>query len=212
MFYCDKTKEIDYVFELCKQLHQQYAEADNNKTNSIIGFIGAIAFVFTGYGYAILNCYNNPLVVNLISVVANVIICSITLLVINFGATQRRDQIIVERIRRLFFNCSYKSSWSEAYEYIFSDRYKSVGKNLTDFLPNHYHIMYYSLLAFQLLLIVFSFIYNQVEFDSIYRVFEMTIKSWCYFYWLFIFLLFLVPLFYHHYKFKKYEEASVSEL
>lgn len=46
-------------YELCSQLHKQYAEADNNKHKSLISFVGAVAFAFTLYGYVYENYFIN---------------------------------------------------------------------------------------------------------------------------------------------------------
>lgn len=85
-----------------KQLHQQFAEADNNKSSSIFGLLTAIAFVFTGYGYYLVNYVDKYPYLTAINCLVHIVLCLLCAYIVNAGYTQRRDQIIVFRIRQQY--------------------------------------------------------------------------------------------------------------
>ncbi len=93
-----EDKLSDRQFELYKQLHEQFAVNDNNKTSNVISFIAAIITVFAGYGYVI---YNSEEIFYLVGVtfVSHLVLLFLFTLCIFFGYSTRRDQIITFKIR-----------------------------------------------------------------------------------------------------------------
>ena len=95
-------------FELLKQLHQQYAENDAKKTETLIKFFMGITFVLTGYGLV----YSYPFfhegsmestpfyyLLQSITILVDIVFVFMSFLCVNFGYTTRRDQNIIEKIR-----------------------------------------------------------------------------------------------------------------
>ena len=54
----------NFEAELLTQIHKQYLENDKEKTNTIIHYLGVIAFVFSAYGYVYSYPYMNMEVLN----------------------------------------------------------------------------------------------------------------------------------------------------
>ena len=147
---CDKKKEIDYAFELCKQLHQQYAEADNNKTKSIIGLITAITFIFIGYGYVYNNLFYDEIAMTGMSVLVELILSLLSCVTINYGSSLRRDHVIVYNIRRAFFENSLK------YYKIFGNWFNPIDKKPLEYLPDFYFMVFKFLIILQLAFLFFT--------------------------------------------------------
>lgn len=137
--------------DLSLQLHNQYAENDNHKTNCIVSFIVAISFVFVGYGYAYIYPFKHSVSESYQYVLLGIYSLSILILsmlstsCVNFGFTSRRDHHIIQNIRKRYY-CE-----SDCKE-IFEDLYNSKSKCLLEYLPNHYFILFLYLNIFILVL------------------------------------------------------------
>lgn len=112
------TPDFKNQFELEKQLHEQYAINNNAKVSSFISFIVALFALFGFYGYMYANTTidfskNGEFVVDtnqytldiffLMSFVVCGILFFLTLLSLQLGYSQRRDQIIIHRIREFAY-------------------------------------------------------------------------------------------------------------
>lgn len=197
----NKEKEIDHAFELCKQLHQQYAEADNNKTKSIISFIKSIAFIFSAFGIYLyykfhdIVCFedeNDVKIFIAISSIVLILLILINLIVLISGYSLRRDQFIINRIRFLF--CG-------AYRIVFGSDYNPYGKKIFSFLPDLYHVMF-----------CFLFIIEFVLSLYIGNTIPSTKHSFCRFWISFGVLLINIALYLHYYyRYKVIENTKIND-
>lgn len=124
----------DYQFELYKQLHEQYAENDNNKTQNVISFLAAIFVVFVGYGVSLLS--NNDQMIILATIAAQSMLVLLGILCLYFGYSTRRDQFIIHKIRT-YYNLKLP----------YTDPFDRPAK-MWSFLPDYYAIMFYACLFF----------------------------------------------------------------
>ncbi|MBR0025408.1 MAG: hypothetical protein IJP59_12490 [Muribaculaceae bacterium] len=144
-----KTKE-EMSYELCSQLHKQYAEADNNKNKSLISFVGALAFAFTLYGYVYENYFIDKKETCLLiatTFLASMMLFAIYSVSLIYGYTQRRDQIIIENIRNEYIN---------NYMNIFGNLYSAQNKKLHNFIPDYYLLVSAITFFLQLGLLLFT--------------------------------------------------------
>lgn len=134
-----QTNDNCPAFELAKQLHQQYAEADNNKSHNLIYTIASISVLFTGYGYVFSNCENNIsdiITLSLATALIIVILFFLMELTKFHGYSLRRDQVIIYHIRQKYMGeDNMKKFFGNGY-----NPEKSITEG--DILPDHYRIMY----------------------------------------------------------------------
>ena len=145
-----KTRE-EMSYEFCSQLHEQYAIADSQKTNIVIYFIVSITFIFSGYGIFLEKYYiclsDRALLFFAITILVSILLLTLSVIIINYGYTQRRDQFIINIIREIYFVGKTKTK--------LDDMFQAKGKTIITFLPNNYFIIYVSCLMIQ---VVFSFL------------------------------------------------------
>lgn len=187
----------DKTFELCCQLHKQYAEADNNKHKNLLSFIAAVGFSFTLYGYVFENYYLKDTRIDLL--VATTFLVSILLFAIYsvsiiYGFTQRRDQVVIQRIRKCYFRKNYNV--------VFNKLFDSTNKNFFNFIPDYY--LFISLVTFFLQLGLFIFCHFSLCCIKINEC-----KNYCFTtYFIIEKLIFLFYLFIYVYYFYKYDKIK----
>lgn len=145
--------------ELERQLHEQYAINNNAKVSSFVSFIVALFALFGFYGYMYANTTvdfskNGEFVVGtnqytldvffLMSFVVCGILFFLTLLSLQLGYSQRRDQIIIHRIREF----SYKNADHSMAE-IFGNQYNPRGKSRSEFIVGYFNLFYWLFLCGQ---------------------------------------------------------------
>ena len=188
------TPDFKNQFELEKQLHEQYAINNNAKVSSFISFIVALFALFGFYGYMYANTTidfskNGEFVVDtnqytldvffLMSFVVCGILFFLTLLSLQLGYSQRRDQIIIHRIREF----TYKNADHSMAE-IFGDQYKPHGKSRSEFIVGYFNLFYWLFLYGQ----GFVFITSIIKIGlNIYK--PMNTECSCWGLLVFIFLL-----------------------
>lgn len=138
-----KHQQCDIESDFAKQLHEQYSINDNAKASHVIGFITAIAFIFTGFGIVYAQPYlsndaiSNQAYTQLLmyaDILANVMLLLLAILCVNFGYSTRRDHVVISRIRR-FYALGETGKW-------FNGKYDGCNKNEFNYLPNYYIIMF----------------------------------------------------------------------
>lgn len=195
----------DKTFKLCSQLHKQYAEADNNKNHNLIYFITSIIFIFTGYGYVYKYMKYDVAAFIFVSVLVLIMLVAIITISINYGYTQRRDQIIIYRIRHHYID-------DVEYIKLFGDLYNPIGKNIWKFIPDYYKFWVLLSLVLQILVIVFSIVVIN-GFDC-----ECAKSCYCISYYKLVAILGVASivliidfaLLYHYYR--KYDDFSKKEV
>lgn len=180
----NKMPNSDKQFELYKQLHEQFANNDNNKTNNVISFIAAIFVVFGGYGVSIIgeDCF----VILLSTFASQSFLLLLSILCLYFGYSTRRDQLIIFTIRKKYdVILPYKNPFCSDEE-----------RKIYNFLPDYYNIIFYACLFFIIAITIISFFKFIICHDSTYILL------------LFIFLAIELCLFYEFcdFYYKKYEE------
>ena len=94
----------DRIFELEKQLHEQYAVNNNSNAGILISLISALLISFTGYGYVLYQyrtgeCFDF-VIVNLAAIIVMAVMAILCCISINLGAGQRMEQFITIAIRK----------------------------------------------------------------------------------------------------------------
>lgn len=97
----------NFEAELLTQIHKQYLENDKEKTNTIIHYLGVIAFVFSAYGYVYSYPYMHMEVLNgkyetvlLFATFASFLILSLlAILAVNLGYSSRKEHLMIHYIR-----------------------------------------------------------------------------------------------------------------
>lgn len=128
----------DRIFELEKQLHEQYAVNNNSNSGTLISLLSTLLVAITGYGYVlyqyqIMEC--NTAIVNLAAIVAMAVMILLHCISIHLGAGQRMEQFITFAIRKKY----YKSN-KTSYEEIFPEYYHPFNKGLFSFVQGLYNI------------------------------------------------------------------------
>jgi len=125
------------------QLHQQYAENDNNRIGVFTSFIVGIISLFGFYGYVFVNTNSrenwnfNLQEYLLMSFITIGMLFFLAVLAIYFGYSVRRDQLIVHNIRIK----RYKKETEMGK--IFGKIYSPVGKRINNFIPDFFNLFYW---------------------------------------------------------------------
>lgn len=127
----------DRVFELEKQLHEQYAVNNNSNAGTLISILSALLVSITGFGYVlyqyqIMAC--ELAIVNLSTIVAMAVMTLLYCISVHLGAGQRMEQFITIAIRKKHYNSK------ERYEEIFPNGYHPFNKNVFEFVQGIYNI------------------------------------------------------------------------
>lgn len=137
----DKTAtdtDEERSFELYKQLHEQYAVNDNNKTSSVISFLAAIFSIFVGYGFTFYSSNETGECLVAVTLASQLILIFICVLCLFFGYSTRRDQFITYKIREKY---GVQLPYTNPFE---------RKTNWFNYLPDYYAIMYYGCIIFML--------------------------------------------------------------
>ena len=126
----------DRIFELEKQLHEQYAVNNNSNAGTLVSLIGALLISFTGYGYVLYQYSIGECAIGIVNVAAIAVIAVMAILCcisINLGAGQRMEQFITIAIRKKHYGESNK------YKEIFPDGYHPFNKSYYTFVQGLYN-------------------------------------------------------------------------
>lgn len=128
------------IFELEKQLHEQYAINNNSNSGAFISLISALLIAMTGYGYVlysyrICECNDLPMVY-LSAFVASVVMLLLYCICIDLGAGQRMEQFVTFSIR-----AKYYSGKIDAYTSIYPNKYFPFGKTSCSFVQGIYNLL-----------------------------------------------------------------------
>jgi hypothetical protein len=132
------------AWELEKQLHEQYAINNNAHTSSFISFVVALLALFGALGYVYAFTppykYNNHDIFSvdiffLLSIVVSAILLFLACICSHLGCSQRRDNIVITRIRE---KCGFDTTYNNP-----------LKKNRKDFLPDYYNIFYWLFVSAQ---------------------------------------------------------------
>ncbi len=144
--------------ELLHDLHRQFAENQNAAAElfiklliALLGLLGSLGYVYSRWegNISSVATQNNDFVFTTNTLymaifVNQILLCLIAFLVIHFGASFRRDQLLNAKIR-------YESMGNSLYKYFF----KEYGVNVES-LPGLYGIFLNFVVVFQIALILFS--------------------------------------------------------
>ncbi|MBR5982763.1 MAG: hypothetical protein IK025_03445 [Bacteroidales bacterium] len=136
--------DVGKAWELEKQLHEQYAINNNAHTSSFISFVVALLALFgaLGYVYAFTPPYKylhhdifSIDVFFLLSIVVSAILLFLACICSHLGCSQRRDNIVITRIRE---KCGFDTTYNNPSE-----------KKRKNFLPDYYNIFYWLFVSAQ---------------------------------------------------------------
>ena len=130
----------DRIFELEKQLHEQYAINNNSNAGFVISLISTLLIAVTGYGYVLYQhivgeCDNKSLV-SLSVLLACAVMTLLHCVCIQMGSGQRMEQFITFNIRTKY----YKGKETE-YNSIFPNDYVPFGKTFCVFVQGVYNLL-----------------------------------------------------------------------
>ena len=128
----------DRIFELEKQLHEQYAVNNNSNAGILISLISALLISFTGYGYVLYQYSIGECAIGIVNIAAVAVMFVMVLLYcisVNLGTGQRMEQFITFGIRVEHYQCKI-----ERYKNIFPKGYTPFGKKYEDFVQGLYNI------------------------------------------------------------------------
>ena len=129
----------DRIFELEKQLHEQYAVNNNSNAGTLISLISALLISFTGYGYVMyryrIGECTDIAIVNLAAIVVMAVMMLLYCISLHLGAGQRMEQFITFGIR-----AKYYQNQVEQYKSIFPKGYMPFGKKYCDFVQGLYNM------------------------------------------------------------------------
>lgn len=142
-------------------LHEQYAINNNEGVKSFITFLTAILALFGAFGYVFINtnyhisngcrlmtCHGCAFEVYVaVALVTAIILAFLAEIALSLGLGQRRDHIIIQRIREKYYD-------KEDYKKVFKHSYKATDKTVCDFLPDIYNIFYWMIIVAQLIILV----------------------------------------------------------
>lgn len=151
--------EKDKVFELERQLHEQYANNSNAHFKSFITFATAMFALFGAYGWAYIHTprissiridewpvvFGNQLSYDAFLLLAIVVVgslCILSAICVFLGYAERRDQMEVRIIRD---NYKFKTVYSTPFE-----------RTYCCYLASYYRVFYYALLCCQAFVILTS--------------------------------------------------------
>lgn len=128
----------DRIFELEKQLHEQYAVNNNSNSGVLMSLLSTLLVAITGYGYVlyqylIMEC--SIAIVSLTTIIAMAVMALLHCISVSLGAGQRMEQFITIAIRKKY----YKGN-KATYEEIFPEGYHPFNKNLHSFVQGLYNI------------------------------------------------------------------------
>lgn len=150
--------------QLLSHLHEQYAVNDNAKSQNFISFLVSIFVLFGAYGSTAVSVLSSeqkllgmklePNVVieifQMLTITISLILFFLSILVVNLGYSTRRDQLVIERIRRKNI---------EDYNTYFPNRsFSASSKNFWNFLPDYYNLFYWAFIGAELLIMIFTYI------------------------------------------------------
>lgn len=128
----------DRIFELEKQLHEQYAINNNSNSDILISLISALLISFTGYGYVLYQyCIgecDNVRLINLAAIMVMSVMVLLNCISVNLGSGQRMEQFITIAIRKKHYG-EY-----EKYNEIFPDGYHPFNKSYCSFVQGIYNV------------------------------------------------------------------------
>jgi len=196
------------------QLHQQFAENDNNRSSVFVSFITGIIALFGFYGFVFVNT-NKPKYWNfdiqeflLMSFVTIGILFFLAILALYLGYSLRRDHFIVHNIRRKRYEEKTKEETEIKMQEVFGKIYSPAGKKCCDFLPDFYNLFYWLFFASE----IFIFITTILKINEIINA-EIPFCICKNMLFIFIILLFHIIFIYLTLKFrkcyyKKYRECA----
>lgn len=139
----------DRVFELEKQLHEQYAINNNSNAGILVTLIGALLVSISGYGYVLYQYFmgecKNVAVLELVALAVIAVMTLLYCICVHFGAGQRMEQFITYAIREVYYDKMElsKNNSNECHHKrkdIFPNSYTPFGKNYMDFVQGIYNI------------------------------------------------------------------------
>ncbi|MBP5710453.1 MAG: hypothetical protein J6W84_05705 [Bacteroidales bacterium] len=142
--------DAEKVFELEKQLHEQYAINNNAHTSSFISFLVSLLALFGAFGYVFVETppyqnHNYDLEVFLyLAPIVSGILLFLSALCIQIGWSQRRDHIVIEKFRIKYGMKNLFNPTSE--------------KNYWNFLPDYYNMFFWLFIAAQITVMLFTII------------------------------------------------------
>ena len=139
------SSESGNIFELEKQLHEQYAINNNSNSGAFVSLISALLVAMTAYGYVLYHyrigeCNDLPLIY-LVAFVACAVMTLLYCVCVQIGAGQRMEQFVTFSIR-----AKYYDGKTDSYTSIYPSKYYPFGKSFCSFVQGMYNLLSRALL------------------------------------------------------------------
>lgn len=181
---------IEKKFELEKQLHEQYAINANQSSSTFVTFTVALFALlgFYGYAYLLVETMNHPFISKIdffiLFIIVEGILLFLSMIAAQLGYAQRRDQFIIDKIRKKSYTDGLTFTTNE-YEALFSgyNPQKSL-RSLRKFLPGFYNLFFW---LFQVtmvcvfILTVFKALYYNLNYGCIIMMVIVIVCTLCVF-------------------------------
>lgn len=163
----EQADKISVEKTLYEQMHKQYLENDSAKTSSIISYLGAIAFVFTAYGYVysypylhsdvhFLPSYKTIIVGT--TIISYLILSFLAILAVNIGYCARKEH---SRIYRIFNEVD--SNFLKIERKSDNNPKAKWRKDFFFFLPDYYGILFVFFNIFIVVLCIASCMFDYTK-------------------------------------------------
>ena len=135
----------DRIFELEKQLHEQYAINNNSNAGMLMSLIGSLLIVMNGYGYVLYQYHIDNLdekltMVFITAVVSSLVITLLYCICTYVGVGQRKEQFITFAIRMKYYKTNSILN-PQSDEKIYPEKYHPFDKNESNFIQGIYNIL-----------------------------------------------------------------------
>lgn len=154
-------ERIEESNKLLQTLHQQFSENQNHHSGLFIQILLALFSLFGVLGYVAINTksfglieeaiYNDDIPYGATASLVSLVFLLLNKLVLNYGYSFRRDQMINQRIR-------FKYLKKDGYGEIFGEQYKADNKDLMDYLPAFFSVFFWAIFMAQAILCISMFI------------------------------------------------------
>ena len=147
--YCEER-----IFELEKQLHEQYAINNNSNAGTLVSLIGSLLVVMTAYGSMLYQYNLSPSIgITMLYLAAIIVLMVVALLYcicIHIGSGQRMEQFITYAIRMKHYGLTQNYAAIEDNEYnqrikrykdIYPKDYHPFKKNMNNFVQGIYNLL-----------------------------------------------------------------------
>ena len=183
----------DRIFELEKQLHEQYAINNNSNSAALISLMGALLVVMTGYGYVLYQYHLCPCrgvkMVYVTACIASLVMALLYCVCIHLGAGQRMEQFITFAIRAKYYGINENDERKqktniEIFNGTYPPDYNPFDKSINNFVQGLYNILscVFAVAMYAIALILTIIVQNNLYNTTLFVLFTLSLHCLSYSY------------------------------